>query len=327
MKEVINVAGNIYLLYGADDYCIKEKMKDILDKHQIESEAIEVYDYEESKLEEALQSAMTIPFLTDNKAVILNNLGFLGGGKVSSDSDINSLIAYIERPNPTTLLLLTTSENILDKRKTIVKTLNDTAELINCQKDENEDLYSKIKKILSSEGLSIDANALQQFLSRTSYDRFTMMNELDKLILFSKGKEHISIDMVRDVVTRNLEENIFNLVNAIIAKDQQVLMNTYLDLTSQNIDPTWMIGVIVSKFQEILYTQELLNQKKSFEEIMKYFQASKGRVYYMTKNARETDSQELFEYISKLEKLDYEIKSGRIDKFIGLEMFLYKIFG
>jgi len=85
-----------------------------------------------------------------------------------------------------------------------------------------------------------------------------------------------------------------------------------------------MIGVLMNKFQEILLTKELLREKKTFEDVMKYFAASKGRVYYMMKNAKEIDDNSLFQTIVRLEKLDYEIKSGLVDKNLGFEVFMLK---
>jgi DNA polymerase-3 subunit delta len=64
--------------------------------------------------------------------------------------------------------------------------------------------------------------------------------------------------------------------------------------------------------------------KSSQEAIMKFFNATKGRAYYILKNANEIPEQKLFQYLSELEMLDYQIKSGQIDKKIGLEMFLFK---
>ncbi len=326
---MVNLEKNLYVLYGQDSFYLKEELNKIIKMERIENEAIEYFDSDETLLEDIIASAMTIPFLTEEKAVVLQNARFLSTAKGQKEED-NQLIAferYLKNPNPTTLFIILVPEPSLDKKKQVVKQLLDHAEVIECIKEQNEDTYAKIKGILHANNFQIDANALQQFISRTSYDSLTMMNELEKLMLFSEGKTQITMDMVRQVVSRNLEENIFNLVNAMLAKDKHLMMSLYADLLELNVDPVWMIGVIVSKFQEILYTKEMLSQKKSFEEIMKYFSASKGRVYYMTKNARDTDDQALFVYLSKLENLDYEIKSGKIDRFIGLEMFLYKMIG
>lgn len=291
-------------------------------EHLISSEDTETYDFEESLVDDVVSSAMTIPFLSEKKAVVWTNALFLSAAGPTMENTI--VEQFLLNPNPTTILIVVCPTATLDKKRKIVKLFLEHSEVILCNKDEQKDLYGEIKRIIKEQGKSIEANALQQFISRVGNDSMTMMNELDKLLLYCQDMDRIDIQTVREVTSRNLEENIFSLVNALLGKDDQLIMHIYRDLLTMNIDPVWMMGVIMSKFQEILYTKELLNQKYSFEEVMKYFQASKGRVYYMVKNAKDTSEEELYDYMTKLEQLDYHIKSGQIDKFIGIEMFLYQ---
>jgi DNA polymerase-3 subunit delta len=58
---------------------------------------------------------------------------------------------------------------------------------------------------------------------------------------------------------------------------------------------------------------------------MKYFKASSGRVYYMIQNANNVEDQLLIDTLSKVEELDYQIKSGQIDKFLGIELFILSL--
>lgn len=312
----------MYLFYGNDNYLLKSRTEKCWKEAAIEEESVETYDFEETSIDEVLSSAMTIPFLTEKKAVVWTNALFLSTAPVVKE--LTNIEIYLENPNPSTIFIIVCPTQTLDKKRKVVKMLLEKAEVVVCNKEEHQDLYGEIKRIIKENGKSIDANALQQFISRVGTDSLTMMNELDKLLLFSEGIDKIDIQMVRDVTTRNLEENIFTLVNALLAKDHTLIMHIYKDLLTMNIDPVWMMGVIMNKFQEILYTKELIHLKRTFEEIMKYFQASKGRVYYMVKNAKDTSDDELYEYMSELETLDYQIKSGQIDKFIGIEMFLYR---
>ncbi|MBU1144919.1 MAG: DNA polymerase III subunit delta [Firmicutes bacterium] len=318
---------NRYLLYGTDHYCIKNKTLSILNLHNISLECAEFYDMDESLLDEAITSAMTIPFLDEKKAVVISNASFLSQNK--SPKELNHqfdlFLSYWNNPNPTTVLIIQAPYERLDSRKNLVKIIQDQAEVTICQKNESEDLYALIKDILKEKEKTIDANALQLFVSRTSYDKTLMMNELDKVLMYIDKDTKIDISIIREVVSRNLEDNIYQLVNAVLSQDGRTIMSIYQDLIKINTEPMWMIGVIVNKFQEILYTKELIHLNYQFEDIMKYFSVTKGRAYYMVKNAKEVEDQMLMRYLSQLEMLDYQIKSGQIDKRIGLELFLLKI--
>ncbi len=317
---------NCILLYGDDLYAVKKEIDSILQNSGIQSEDIENYDYEEDGLTAAIQSAMTLPFLAEKKAVILRNCTFLTDAKAASSEEGDSLKQYCDINNPTTIFILTVNNEKLDLRKNLVKLLTKSIETKQFASKSNIDqLYKYVRSEIEKNHLSIDPLALTQFINRIGNDSDMLENELAKLITYSLDKKHITSDMVYAIVTKDIESNIFELVNALLEKDIDKTMEIYFDLKAIKIDPIWMLGVITNKFQEILYTKELLKLKYRQEDIMKYFNASKGRVYYMMQNAKNIDTELLVKMLAKTEELDYQIKSGQIDKTLGIELFLMSI--
>lgn len=318
----------MFLLVGTDHYLLKLNTEKILKESKINHDDLEVYDLEETLVQNAVESAMTIPFLSDMKAVVLTNATFLAsyGSAKTLDHDLSVLEVYVKNPNPTTIFIVQAPYEKLDKRQNLTKTLLDHMDQIDCNPDRNEDIFLKIKTKLQENGLAIDANALQVFVSRIGSDRDMLFGELDKLITYALGKDKINVDMVKAIVYRNPEDHIYQLVNAIIEQDQQMLIDIYNDLLAANTDPMWILGAIVSKFQEILYTKELIRLNFKFDDIMKYFAATKGRTYFIMKNANSTSEARLEEYLGKLETLDADIKTGKIDKKIGLELFIMRMY-
>jgi len=316
----------IYCLYGTDSYLLKQKTESIIKQEKLDVADVFTFDLEEDSFEDCYNQCVQIPLFSDRIGVVISSANFLSSQKSAKDAkdELLFLERYLDHPIESTVLILQVTQERLDTKKSIYKKLEQLATIIACVPEENEDNYGKVKAILKEHGMTIDANALQTFLSRTAHDRYIMKNELDKLLLFAQGKDRVTMEMVREVVSRNLEENIFTLVNAILAKDTPMMISVYRDLLKSNVEIGWMIGVLMNKFQEILLTKELLREKKTFEDVMKYFAASKGRVYYMMKNAKEIDDNSLFQTIVRLEKLDYEIKSGLVDKNLGFEVFMLK---
>ncbi len=316
---------NCILFYGNDSYLLKQSLNKLFQENEINIEDIENYDYEEDGIEVATTSAMTLPFFADKKAVILRNCVFLTEKKKISDLDFQRLESYINVKNPTTLFVLIAPYEKLDQRKKVTKYLTKNIEtkafITNLKSDS---IYDYIRQVVSANHQTMDPIALTQFVSRIGNNPLLIENELQKLITYSMNQPRITSDMVYQVVTRNIDDNIYDLVNAYLEKNTQKTMDVYQDLKSIKIDPIWILGVIVNKFQEILYTKELIKMKYTQEDIAKYFNASRGRAYYIMQNARKLDEGHLMTLLEEMEQLDYEIKSGQIDKALGIELFLLK---
>jgi DNA polymerase-3 subunit delta len=328
LNKVIELAQNLYLVWGSDAFLIKNATEKILENNNIDKPDVEFYDLEETSLTEALEHAMTIPFFVDKKAVLLANACFLGGLKPQKDvvHPLEQLEAYLIDPNPTTVMIIQAPYEKLDRSLKVFKLLTQRAEVIDCSPDNNADVFQEVKDALEKEQMRIDANALQMFVGRIGPNRLLLESELNKLIAYAYGSTTITAEMIKEIVYRNPDDHIYLLVNAVIAMDTQMLMQIYKELLSANVDEMWIIKAICSKFQEILYTKELLKQNFKQEDIMKYFQVNKGRAYYIMKNAREVADDRLLFYLDQLDGLDTKIKTGQIDKEVGLELFLLELY-
>lgn len=319
--------GNLYLLFGTDGFLMKSRTEAILAEHGVDAADVESFDVEEASLEEAVNSAMTIPFLSERKAVLLRNCVFLTAAKGPKEAELPLpyLLRYLQNPSPTTVMILLAPYEKLDTRKQVFRVCEETCRIVECAASKKEDIYAIVKKAVAEAGKTMDADALEEFVNRTDRDASLAVNELDKLLLYADSRSRIDLSMVRTVTTRNLEDNVFELVNAILARDSRTVTRVYQDLSRVGTEPTNILALIIAKFQEILYAKELLRTERGFDDVMKFFNATKGRTYYIVKNAKELTEDQLARYMNELEKIDYRIKSGALDKKIALELFLLGI--
>jgi len=319
--------GYVYLLFGPDRVLLRGKTDELFAAAGIDSVDVESFDMEETSIDEAVAAAMTIPFLSDKKGVVIHNAYFLtAAGKPLKEPEhhLERLAEYLLHPNPTTVLIVQAVADRLDTRKALLRSFAERAVVTECPATRKEDAYATARKIIEDGGHTIDADALEEFVIRTREAEGIARNELDKLLLYAGTKTSIDVRMVRAVVTKNVEDNVFDLVNAYLAKDAWSVTSILQDLFKSGTDPTSVATLIASKFQEILYAKELLRTGARFDDVMKYFGASKGRTYYIMKNANEQPDAYVLERLGKLEELDYGMKSGTVDKRVALETFLYQ---
>ena len=313
---------NCYLFYGEDHFMIKKETDLVFKENEIDLNMIEVYDGEEDGVDLAVTNAMTMPFLTDKKGVVIKNAKFLTTDQNITEQEASKLINFCEMKFDQTILVIQVYSDNLDLKTKLTKYL--TKNIITKKfviNDKAFDVYDYVKKQLAKHNLKIQPFALTQFINRANTNMDNLNNELEKLIYYSYNLEEINADMVFEVINREIEDNIFELVNALLDKNREKVFKVYFDLVEHNVKTTQILAVVANKFLEILYTKALMNIKYNKTDIEKFFGYSSGRVYYMMKNASEVSDELLFENIKNLEELDYSIKSGRIDKDLGPELY------
>ena len=301
---------------------IKKETDLVFKENEIDSSMIEVYDGEDEGLDLAVTNAMTMPFLADKKGVVIKNAKFLTADQTISDQEADKLINFCEMKFDQTVLVIQVPSDNLDFKGKLAKYL--TKNIINKKfviNDKTFDVYDYVRKQLAKHNLKIQPFALTQFINRANSNMDNLNNELQKLIYYSYNLGEINADIVFEVISREIEDNIFDLVNSLLEKNQEKVFKVYYDLIDHNVKTTQILAVVASKFLEILYTKALMNIKYSKADIEKFFGYSSGRVYYMMKNASEVSDDVLFENIKNLEELDFNIKSGRIDKDLGPELY------
>ena len=316
---------NCFLLSGDNHYQIKEKSLQIMTENQISESAIEVYDYEEDGLHIALSNALTLPFLEEKKGVIVRNASFLTRKQKATDEEIKDLIRFCDMQVETTILIIQAPYDALDGQKKIVKYLKKQVVYQSMKPDRQFNVYDYVKNHLHDHDVHIDSFALTTFVNRIQHDFDSINNEVEKLLAYSKGKQTITSEMVNQITSKDIDDNIFHLVNALIDGNKVKMMDIFNDLISVRTNEVTIVSIIASKYLEILHTKKLLDMGYSQADLMKYFNVSKGRAYYMKKNASSIQEDVLENHIALLSDLDYKIKSGQVDKRRGLEMFLLQV--
>lgn len=306
---------NFYLFLGESEYLINQEIKKLLSELKVDEFSTISYDMEEALMDDLLEEARTIPFLDEYKVIIIKKSAVLLKSK-----DMLDLINYLKNPSPTTIMIFDGCGMILEQANELAKMFKLICVIKDVKEFTNFDSY--IRKKVQEANAKIDDDAVALLLERCS-ERGNLDREIEKLTTYAYERL-ITKEMVNDLTERSLEDNVFELTNALLRNDRHKVMSIYYDLLDSSEDQIRIMNVIVNKFSEILDTKILLNQKYSKEQIAEYFKVSSGRAYYMIKNANDISIVTVKKAMIELAELDYKIKSGKIDKAIGLELFLLK---
>lgn len=308
----------IYLYYGASEYIIRKEIDKLLKEVEVDEFNVVKYDLLESSFVDVIEELQTISFFTGQRVVLLSSILEL---YKLNEYDQERFINYLAKPNPDTLLIMYSSQ-IKEGDEAITKAFKLHSKMIKLQDFDKKELPNVIRKSFSEDNYSINDNAINELIERTNADYQAIEQEITKLKLYAYDNKEITVEAVRLLVSKNLDDNIYELSSAIIDQNRTKAIQIYYDLLVSNVQPITIVGYLSNRVRELIHTSLLLNRSYTQDMIAKHFQVSDGRAYYMVKNARTVGVAKLEKYLEQLADLDYDIKSGNIDARLGVELFL-----
>lgn len=303
----------MYFIYGIDEYLIKTKIYEILNEHNLTNIDTTTYEFDDN-LSDIINDASTISLFTSKKAIIVNNANIFKSG-------INTEILekYIENPNLDTILIFVLKEEKLDERRKITKLLRTKTKVLELNKS---NINSVVKDMFK--GYKIDNNTIDYFIKRVGDNLLILENESVKLKLYKEDK-NISIDDIDELITKNIDIDLFKLIDAIISKDKDTAITIYNEMLKQKEEPIAIIITLANQIRIMYQTKELYKLGYRENEIASILNIHPFRVKKAHEKNSKYSSNTLLKLLNNLATLDLNIKKGLVDKTIALELFILQI--
>ena len=318
--------GSIYLILGKERYCSEEIKNALLGKLSPQEKEFNssIYDMEETPLASALNDAMSVPFFGDRRIVIVNNPYFLTGEKKKNkvEHDIDGLLKYLEYPLETTTLVFIAPYEKLDERKKVVKTLKKVADVVENQPLKEIQVRQIINQRLKKNGLSIEPKAFDTLMERTNAEISLAMNELDKLILLCKDEQVISEAEADRMISRSLEQNVFDLVALVLSRNTQKSIEMYHDLLLSKEEPVAINAILIGQFRLLLQVSILKRHGFSQGSITTALKIHPYRVKLALRTVQKFQQEDLKNAYLGLVKVEKRLKSTDQDPELLFQLFM-----
>ena len=314
---------NTYLIYGLENYLIDEKIKEIKDKTKVEEDNIITYDLSNDSIESVLVEASTVSMFSDKKLILCDNSSFLTANKSLSEEELDDLTKYLENSFEDVYLIFIVRDEKVDSRKKITKLITKISKVFDCNKIESYKLSNYISDYIRDKGYSISSSTVELIISKVGYELSNIIKELDKMFIYKGEDKKITKEDVEDVITNNLEKNIFELTNAIVNREKDKINTIYNQLIKSGEDPIKLIVTLSNQFRLIIQVKLMRSGGYSEKEIVTTLKEHPYRINLAMKSTYNIE--DIKNILLKLSNLDYEIVTGKTDKFFGFEMFLLDI--
>ncbi|MCX7778824.1 MAG: DNA polymerase III subunit delta [Patescibacteria group bacterium] len=188
---------------------------------------------------------------------------------------------------------------------------------------ENNELRKWIKEEVKKRDGEIEEKAVDLLVNFIGPDLWRMSTELDKLIAYGQGK--ISAKNVKLIVETKPEEDIFNLIDALVEKNKKRAVQLIREQLENDIPFTQLLNLLARQFRIIL---QIKDRKEKF---LNYYQlASELGVHpYSVKKsliqAPRYTLDELKKIYQELLRIDYQLKTTNLQPELLFDLLVAKL--
>lgn len=333
----------VYLIYGNETYLI-DRGREVLKNAVVTSLPELNYTHlEGEKLEadELSAACMTFPFGTDKRLVEVRDLGILKSkgrskedDKVSApEKDAQPFIDAVQRVEDTCCLLFVSYGGINKRRKKLLNEINKHGAVYEFNRIDRDELAQWIKKGLDKRGKSIGHRELEYFINSVGYldkngkkTMYDVENEIEKLTSFMGDLAEVRMEHIEAIVPRNIENDIFKLINACSEKNADRSLRIYSDLLLEGESSHGILALLSKQVKSMLEVYELYEKKYDRRSISEKLKLHEYTVRLCIQYGSSINRQVLRSAFKKCLNTELNIKSGGMEERLAMEMLLAGLF-
>lgn len=310
----------MYLYYGLEQFLIDKEIELLKKQNNIEDIDVIRYDLENTKIENVLEDALSISLFGNKKLIIVENAYIFTGtiNKKLIEQNINLLKDYINNGSFNNIIVFTILKEKIDERKNIVKLIKEKGVVKNFNISNNINKY-----VLDMfKDYKISNNNVNLLINRVGNNLEILNQEIEKIKTYKDSDLNISEEDIKNLTSKNIDTDFFNLIENIVIKNKEKALESYFEIIKYGEEPIKIIVVLANKFRLIYQALNLYKKGYSSKDISTILGSNYYAIKKCLENSKNYDNKTLLNCILKLANLDIDIKSGKIDKNLGLELFI-----
>lgn len=250
----------VYFLMGEESYYI-DKISDYISKNILSTEEKEFNQTtlygKDIDVSTIVSEAKQFPFGSEYRVVIVK--------EAQDIRSIDKLESYLDKPSPSTILVICYKYKKIDKRKKFGKELSKKTVLFESKKLYENQVPAWIKNYVTELNCSIDDKSCRILTEYLGSDLSKISNELNKLSLNLKSGEQITPKIIEENIGISKDFNIFELQNALGVKDilKSNRIIKHFSENPKNHPFVLTISSLFSYFQKIMIYHNLKDKSKN----------------------------------------------------------------
>ncbi len=223
-----------YVLIG-DEIFFRDQCRQALLQHLVPADlrdfSLHDLDLADVSITEVLDRARTPSLMAPFQVLFVRGVKELYG-RGSHEAEFAAIEAYIKDPNPDAVIIFVADHiNIpadarrmemqdRDRYERIRETLGEYCSVVELARVDESDGMRWVMEQAQKEGVKVEQDAARELVDALGADMMLVSRELEKLILFTGEKKHITLGDVETMVLAAKQRSLYELTDAISAKDK-----------------------------------------------------------------------------------------------------------
>ena len=306
-----------YLLYGEEAYLRKQYKNRLLQGLNPNDDTMNCSFFEGKgiNVRGIIDLGETMPFLSERRIIVIEDSGFFKG----QSDDLPEYVA--EMPEYLHMVFVETE---VDKRNRLFKALSKVGRVTEFATQDERRLTQWILGQFNKENKKITAGDMELLLSKTGNDMSNIKGEIEKLLCYTMDKDVITAEDIENICTTQTSNKIFDMIRAMSERRQQRALELYYDLLALKEPPMRILFLMSRQFNLTLQAKELMAAGYSQNDMAKKMGVQSFAVRNYQSFARSYTSSQLVDALEEFVSTEEDVKNGRLNDVIGVELLLIK---
>ncbi|API90592.1 DNA polymerase III subunit delta [Virgibacillus pantothenticus] len=318
----------IYLVYGNESFFIQQ-LKNKIEQVTIDGnkDNLNVYDLEETPIEDVIADVETFPFFGDRKLIIANNASFLKAKpeKNAVDHQLEVLENYLTNPVDYSILLVVAPYEKLDERKKITKQLKKHAIVADCREVKEYELRKWMEQLTEQLKIHVTDEVYDMLESEISTNLHLLESELHKFSLYVGENGQVTKEIADNLMSRTATSSSLRLADAVMNRNLHQAIEIFRDLEKQKEEPIALVGLLAFQFRTLLRVKLLKQKGYTQGQMVKQLGAHPYVIKLALKREGQFSVETLQYFMNQLTEADSVMKQGGMEKDLAFEMLLYQL--
>ncbi len=320
-----NIDKNIFLLYGEEVFLKQHAKKELLKRITPESmPEFNVFSYDDKKydlksVEEAIEA---LPVMSDKKLLLFRNSGiFAVNGKEAATKEYKEFWAEKLPEIPSDVFVVFDEEKVA-KNSPLFKKLDKEDKTVEFSYLSENKMINWTIGLFKTMGKVINPHAAQYLVEITGEGMLSVKMEAEKVVSYTQDRIDVTKKDIDAVVVPVLENRVFEMVDAILAKNSYTALEKLKDLTAMKEDEIKILGAISSSVDKLLTVKLMSESRLDKAQIIQKSKIAPFLVNkYITLGAK-YKKETLEALLTMCVETDRKFKNTPIDKTVLLERFV-----